>query len=137
MLLTFSQKSAHYPHPLREFGMSVFPRGSYFTGRFVDYKDPSWLVGKGWMKLEFDRLVLCPTLEVPIAAKVVSVRGYRMDAEGRILGRGHPRCDAYEWTLPILWPIKLMTLPARDHSSRRCGAKTPDPELPGFEALCA
>jgi len=102
-----------YLRPLREFGYSVFPRGSYLTGRFVDYKDPGRLVGKGWMKLEFDRLILSPATEVPVATKVVSVRRYRMDAEGKILGRGHPKRDFFFWTIPILWPVKLMTLPAR------------------------
>src|SRR6266852_2283608 len=102
-----------YLRPLREFGYSVFPRGSYLTGRFVDYKDPGRIVGKGWMKLEFDRLILSPTTEVPVATKVVSVRRFRMDAEGKILGRGHPKRDTFFWTIPLLWPIKLMTLPAR------------------------
>ena len=102
-----------YTGPLREFGVSVFPRGSYLTGRLVDYRDPGRLAGKGWLKIEFDRLILCPMLEVPIAAKVVAVRGFRIDAEGRLLGRGHPKRDALGWMIPILWPVKLMTLPAR------------------------
>lgn len=102
-----------YLRPLREFGQSVFPRGSYLVGRFADYQDPGHFVGKGWMKLEFDRLIISPTDEVPIAAKVVSVRRYRLDPEGKIIGRGHPKRDAFFWTIPILWPIKLMTLLAR------------------------
>jgi len=65
------------------------------------------------MKLEFDRLILSPSTEVHVATKVVSVRRYRMDAEGKILGRGHPKRDVFFWTIPILWPVKLMTLPAR------------------------
>ena len=99
--------------PLREFGASVFPRGSYLVGHFADYQDPGRFVGKGWMKLEFDRLILSPNTEVPIAAKVVSLRKYRMDADGRILGRGHPKRDVFFWTIPIFWPTKLITLPAR------------------------
>ncbi len=102
-----------YAQPIREFGRSVFPRGSYLTGRLVDYRDPGRLAGKGWLKLEFDRLILCPTIEVPVAAKVVAARGFRIDAEGRILGRGHPKRDALGWFFPPLWPIKLMTLSAR------------------------
>jgi len=65
------------------------------------------------MKLEFDRLILSPTTEVPIATKVVAVRRYRMDSEGKVIGRGHPKRDTFFWTIPILWPAKLMTLPAR------------------------
>ncbi len=80
-----------YLRPLREFGYSVFPRGSYLTGRFVDYKDPGRIVGKGWLKLEFDRMILSPTTEVPVATKVISIRRYRMDAEGKILGRRPPQ----------------------------------------------
>src|SRR6266853_4438048 len=77
-----------YLRPHREFGTSVFPRGSYLVGRFADYQDPGHFVGKGWMRLEFDRLILSPTTEVPIATRVVAVRRYRMDPEGKIIERG-------------------------------------------------
>jgi len=77
-----------YLRPHREFGTSVFPRGSYFVGRFAHYQDPANFVGKGWMRLEFDRLILSPTTEVPIATRVVAVRRYRMDPEGKIIERG-------------------------------------------------
>ncbi len=105
----FSSRSAQigdpvicYLRPLREFGSSVFPRGSYLVGRFADYQDPGHFVGKGWMKLEFDRLILGPNTEVPIATKVVSVRRYHMDAEGKTLGRGHPKRDTFGWLVPPL-----------------------------------
>ena len=39
--------------------------------------------------------------------------GLKVDREGRILGKGHPRRDAVEWAIPVLWPIKLITLPMR------------------------
>ena len=116
----FSSKTAQVGDPVicylrahREFGTSVFPRGSYLVGRFADYQDPGHFVGKGWMKLEFDRLILSPTTEVPIATKVVAVHRYRMDPEGKVIGRGHPKRDTFYWTIPILWPVKLMSLPAR------------------------
>ena len=48
-----------------------------------------------------------------MSAKLVSVPHYRVDAEGRIRGRGHPRRDAVEWAIPILWPEKVITLPMR------------------------
>jgi len=57
-----------YIRPHREFGTSVFPRGATLVGRFAHYQDPA-LVGKGWMRLEFDRLILSPTTEVPICNK--------------------------------------------------------------------
>ncbi len=95
------------------YGRSVFPYGSYLVGRFEDYKDPGHLVGKGWMELKFDRLVLPPDTVIPLAAKVVSVPKYNVDKEGRIHGNGHPVRDIVEWSIPILWPIDLLNLPRR------------------------
>src|SRR5262249_1215313 len=37
----------------------------------------------------------------------------KVDREGRIRGHGHPKRDAIEWAIPILWPVKVLTLPAR------------------------
>ena len=37
----------------------------------------------------------------------------RVDPQGDIHGRGHPKRDVVEWMIPILWPIKIATLPAR------------------------
>ena len=95
------------------YGRSVFPYGSYLVGRFEDYKDPGHLVGKGWMELKFDRLVLPPDTVIPVAAKMVSVPKYNVDKEGRIHGNGHPVRDIVEWSIPILWPIDLINLPRR------------------------
>jgi hypothetical protein len=95
------------------YGRSVFPYGSYLVGRFEDYKDPGHLVGKGWMELKFDRLVVGNDTIVPVAAKVVSVPKYQVDRQGRILGNGHPVRDVVEWMIPVLWPIDLINLPRR------------------------
>ncbi len=94
------------------YGRSVFPYGSYLEGRFEDYKDPGHFVGKGWMELKFDRLIVGNTV-VPVAAKVVYVPKYPVDKEGRIHGTGHPVRDAIEWAIPVLWPIDLLNLPRR------------------------
>ena len=101
-----------YLRSAREFGRSAFPRGSYLAGRFSDAKGPGRLVGKGWLKLEFDRLIF-PDTDIPISAKVVAVRRFRVDEEGKILGQGHPKRDAVAWFVPILWPIDIIRLPAR------------------------
>ena len=77
-----------YLSQFREFGHPAFPRDSYLAGKLSDYKDPGRLVGKGWLRLEFDRLIL-PDAEVPISTRVVSVRGFKMDSAGRIQGHGH------------------------------------------------
>ena len=82
-------------------------------GRFEDYRDPGHLVGKGWMELKFDRMVLPPGTVVPFAAKVVQVPNYPVDKEGRIRGKGHPVRDTLEWMVPVLWPIDLINLPRR------------------------
>ncbi len=94
------------------YGRSVFPYGSYLEGRFEDYKDPGHFVGKGWMELKFDRLIVRNEV-VPISAKVVYVPKYPVDKEGRIHGTGHPVRDAIEWAIPVLWPIDLLNLPRR------------------------
>jgi hypothetical protein len=95
------------------YGRSVFPTGSYLEGRFEDYKDPGHLVGKGWMELKFDRMILPPDEVIPVSAKVVYVPHYPVDRDGRIHGKGHPVRDTVEWMIPVLWPIDLMNLPRR------------------------
>jgi hypothetical protein len=97
---------------LREFGVSVFPRGAYLEGRFADARDPGRLWGKGWMQLEFDHILL-PGAELPISARVTSVPRLKVDLEGKIHGAGHARRDAVEWAVPVLWPEKVLTLPGR------------------------
>lgn len=95
------------------FGGSGLPYNSFMVGRFEDYRDPGHLVGRGWMELKFERMVIEPDTEIPVATKVVAVPGYPIDREGRIHGKGHPVRDTFEWTIPILWPIDLLNLPRR------------------------
>ena len=97
---------------VERYGRSTFPYGSYMVGRFEDYKDPGHFVGKGWMELKFDRLVIADQV-VPVAAKVVYVPKYPVDKQGRIHGDGHPVRDTVEWMIPVLWPIDLINLPRR------------------------
>jgi hypothetical protein len=98
---------------LAVFGHSVFPRGAYLAGRFQEYRDPGHLFGKGWIQLAFDRLVLPGAVTLPLSTKVISVPRLRVNREGKIQGRGHPKRDAVEWAIPVLWPLKVLTLPAR------------------------
>jgi len=97
---------------LREFGQSVFPRGSYLGGHLEADKEPGHFVGKGYLKLEFDRIGFSTT-DVPVPSKVIAAKGYKVDRHGDIVGRGHPKRDAVEWLIPPLWPWKIITLPAR------------------------
>ena len=115
----FSSASAVVGDPLichargvQEFGQAVFPRGAYLAGHLAESKEPGHLWGKGWLKLEFDRISL-PDTTLPVPGKIAAVRGYRVDREGKIIGHGHPRRDAIEWLIPPLWPWKLVSLPAR------------------------
>ena len=94
------------------FGKRVIPRGALLSGRLEEYRDPGHFWGKGWLQLEFTGLTL-PTGSFPLNAKVISATRYKVDREGKIKGRGHPTRDAIEWSIPILWPIKVVTLPAR------------------------
>src|ERR1700677_3673203 len=95
-----------------EFGQEAFPRGSYLVGHLEAAKDPGHFVGKGYLKLQFDRIGL-PSGDLPLEAKVIETRGYRVDREGKIDGNGHAKRDVVEWMLPPLWPWKVITLPAR------------------------
>lgn len=99
--------------PLGSFGHSVFPRGAELGGHMQDYKAPGHFFGKGWMAVEFDRLILPNAEMLPLAAKVVSAPHNKVDAQGDIKGKGHPKRDAALWMVPIFWPIKVFTLPAR------------------------
>jgi hypothetical protein len=95
------------------YGRSVLPQNSYLVGRFEDFKDPGHFVGKGWMELKFDRMVIEPDTVIPVDARVVDVPGYKVDNQGRILGKGHATRDIVTWCIPVLWPIDLLMLPMR------------------------
>lgn len=94
-------------------GSARLPFDSYLEGRFEDFKDPGHFVGKGWMELKFDRMVIEPDTIIPLSARVVDAPGYVVDKHGRILGKGHRTRDIVEWMIPILWPIDLINLPRR------------------------
>jgi hypothetical protein len=95
-----------------EFGQQAFPRGSYLVGHLESAKDPGHFWGKGYLKIQFDRIGL-PTGDLPLEAKVISTRGYKVDKTGKIDGKGHAKRDVVEWMLPPLWPWKVIMLPAR------------------------
>jgi len=101
-----------HPRSMQQFGQVVFPRGAYFVGHLESDKDPGHFVGKGYLKLAFDRVGL-PDTDIPLTAKVIAVAGYNVDREGKVIGHGHPTRDVVEWMLPPLWPWKVLTLPAR------------------------
>jgi hypothetical protein len=115
----FSSQTAQVGDPvlchttsIQMFGRPLIPRGAYLTAHLRDYRDPGHFFGKGWIQLEFTSLTL-PGGNFPLNAKVVSVDRYRVNAQGQIKGHGHATRDAIEWTIPILWPMKVLTLPAR------------------------
>jgi len=108
----------------QEFGHTVFPRGSMLAGHLEDDKDPGHFVGKGYLKLTFDRVIV-PTGDIPLPAKVISAKGYKVDKQGDIKGKGHAKRDVVEWMIPPLWPWKVLMLPARG----------PRPTLKGEEPM--
>lgn len=108
----------------QEFGHTVFPRGSMLAGHLEEEKDPGHFVGKGYLKITFDRVIV-PTGDVPLPAKVIAAKGYKVDKQGDIKGKGHPKRDVVEWLIPPLWPWKVLMLPARG----------PRPTLKGEEPL--
>jgi hypothetical protein len=99
-------------HSVTEFGQQTFPRGSYLVGHLESAKDPGHFWGKGYIKLVFDRIGL-PNGDMPLDAKVIATRGYKVDKDGDIRGKGHATRDVVEWMIPPLWPWKIIMLPAR------------------------
>jgi hypothetical protein len=99
-------------HSVTEFGQQAFPRGSYLVGHLESAKDPGHFWGKGDLKLMFDRIGM-PQGDMPLDAKVIATRGFKVDKEGDIRGKGHAKRDVVEWMLPPLWPWKIIMLPAR------------------------
>ena len=108
----------------QEFGRTVFPRGSMLAGHLEADKEPGHFVGKGYLKLTFDRLIV-PNGDLPLPAKVIAAKGFKVDKQGDIKGSGHATRDVVEWMIPPLWPWKVLTLPARG----------PRPTLTGEELL--
>jgi hypothetical protein len=116
----FSSKTAQVGDPVlcylghvTAFGHSVFPRGAELSGHLQDYQNPGHFVGKGWIELDFDRIILPGAQVIPLSAKVISAPHMKVDAEGRVHGRGHTKRDAVLWAIPVFWPVKVFTLPAR------------------------
>src|SRR5262249_35352252 len=108
----------------QEFGRTVFPRGSMLAGHLEGDKEPGHFVGKGYLKITFDRVIV-PSGDVPLPAKVIQAKGYKVDKEGDIKGKGHAKRDVAEWLFPPLWPWKVAMLPARG----------PRPTLKGEEPM--
>jgi hypothetical protein len=108
----------------QEFGRPMFPRGSMLGGHLEADKEPGHFVGKGYLKITFDRVIL-PNGDLPLPAKVIQARGYKVDKQGAIDGNGHAERDVVEWMLPPLWPWKVISLPFRG----------PRPTLKGEEPL--
>jgi hypothetical protein len=108
----------------QEFGKPLFPRGSMLGGHLEAEKEPGHFVGKGYLKITFDRIIL-PSGDLPVPAKVIQARGYKVDKEGDIDGKGHAKRDVVEWMFPPLWPWKVVSLPFRG----------PRPTLKGEEPL--
>jgi hypothetical protein len=99
-------------HSVTEFGQQTFPRGAYLVGHLESAQEPGHFWGKGNMKLVFDRIGL-PNGDMPLDAKVIATRGYKVDKDGDIRGKGHATRDIVEWMIPPLWPWKIIMLPAR------------------------
>jgi hypothetical protein len=116
----FSSKTAQVGDPVlchlgavAAFGRPVFPRGAMLSGHLQESKDPGHFVGKGWLELEFDRIILPGAEVLPLQAKIIAAPHLKVDREGKMHSGGHPKRDAVGWMIPVLWPIKLLTLPAR------------------------
>jgi len=108
----------------QQFERTIIPRGSYLQGHLEGAKEPGHFFGKGYLQIQFDRIVL-PNTDMPISSKIIVAHGYRVDRQGDIVGHGHAKRDAIEWMIPPLWSWKVISLPARG----------PRPLLKGEETL--
>lgn len=109
---------------MQQFGRPLFPRGSMLGGHLEADKEPGHFVGKGYLRISFDRVIL-PSGDLPVPAKVIMARGYKVDKQGSIDGKGHATRDVVEWLFPPLWPWKVVSLPFRG----------PRPAMKGEEPL--
>ena len=87
----FSSKTAAIGDPVlcylghvAAFGHPLFPRGAELSGRLEDYKNPGHFVGKGWMQVSFDRIILPGAQVLPLSAKIISAPHMKVDSEGRV-----------------------------------------------------
>src|SRR5271165_5914284 len=75
-----------YLKTVQQFGHVVLPRGSYLEGHVAAEKEPGHFFGKGYIRLEFDRIGL-PSMDVPVPSKVIAASGgYKTDRVGDIDG---------------------------------------------------
>jgi hypothetical protein len=116
----FSSKTAQVGDPvlcylghISAFGRSIFPRGAELSGHLQDYQNPGHFVGKGWIEIDFDRIILPGAQVFPLSAKVISAPHLKVDPEGKVHSKGHPKRDAALWAIPVFWPVKILTLPNR------------------------
>jgi hypothetical protein len=116
----FSSKTAQVGDPvlcylghISAFGRSIFPRGAELSGHLQDYQNPGHFVGKGWIEIDFDRIILPGAQVYPLSAKVISAPHLKVDAEGKVHSKGHPKRDTALWAIPVFWPVKIITLPNR------------------------
>jgi hypothetical protein len=108
----------------QEFGKPAFPRGAMLAGHLEASKEPGHFWGKGYLRITFDRVIM-PYGDLPVPAKIIQAKGFKVDKKGDIDGKGHAKRDVAEWMLPPLWPWKVVSLPARG----------PRPTLKGEEPL--
>src|SRR5215472_14406759 len=65
--------------PVNTFGHSVFPRGAMLSGHLQEYKNPGHFFGKGWLELQFDRIILPGGEVLPVSAKIISAPHLKVD----------------------------------------------------------
>src|ERR1700739_4158700 len=64
-------------------GSARLPFNTYLEGRFEDYRDPGHFVGKGWMELKFDRMVIEPRTVIPRVGESGGCARFRCGSRGK------------------------------------------------------
>ncbi len=89
---------------------SFLPAGSTIIGHLTDYKDPGGnFYGGGYMELTFNRIAFRRSRALPLTANVVDVKGYAIDKRDKIHNKVHLIGDVVEGSIPILWPVDVIT----------------------------
>ncbi len=89
----------------------LIPASSKVLARVRVSRPAGRMVGRARLHLEFLEILTPDWCRIPIRAKLVAVNGRRV--EQVILGRGHPKRDAFLLLFPLTTVYQILRLPAR------------------------
>lgn len=102
-------------YPIRAFrvGPVLIPRHSLVTARVASANRPGRFVGKANIEFTFESIMIPDGRMYPINARLIKVRGHKVDSHGRLIGRSHAKRDTFFILFPPTTLFQLALLPAR------------------------